>query len=153
MKTAKNPTVLFEFAECPKWLKILGFIYILYAVFLSIPWQPGGFSYDLGSSFVVALNQAFAAKIQFGKDFIYTYGPYGFLWAPRYFPETYRDIVVGRSFVGFVIGIGLFYIFAYCWNKNKWSTIFLIPFLFFFPNSGFSPDSFFIILVTLPCKC
>lgn len=129
---------------------ILNFVFICYAVLMSIPWQPGGFSYDLDESFKVALHEAFAAKVQFGKDFIYTYGPYGILQGVKYFPETYSAVALGYLFIGLVMGFGLVCIVNYCWKKNKWSVIFLFPFLFFFPNSGISLDSFFSVATILP---
>lgn len=141
---------LFRFKKYLNWLTLLGVIFVLYAAFMSIPWQPDSFSYDLDESFKVALNKAVAARMQFGKDFIYTYGPYGIVQLNKYLPETYDDMVAALFFVGLVAGIGIFRLFVYCWNQTKWSAIFLIPFLFFFPNSGISLDSFHIIIVTLP---
>lgn len=131
-------------------LKMAGFLFILFAVFLSIHWQPFGFTSSLDESWNAALNRAFAEEIQFGKDFVYTYGPYGFLLAPRSFPETFNDILVGRVFVGLLMGIGLWTLVVFCWKTNPWSTLFLVPFLFFFPNSGMPLDSFFVTLLTLP---
>ena len=150
MMVAQSSSVVLGSARRPYWLQFLGILFVLYAIFLTVHWQPFGFSSNLDESWNAALNRAFAAEMQFGKDFVYTYGPYGFLLAPRSFPETYSDLMVGRLFIGLVMGIGLFSLGVYCWNTHAWSTLFLVPFLFFFPNSGIPLDSFFVTLVTLP---
>ena len=72
MKTTKKNISLSGLIKYLDGLKILGIIFIGYAILMSIPWTPGGFSYDLDESFKVAVNEAFAANIQFGKDFVYT---------------------------------------------------------------------------------
>ena len=132
------------------WLKALGIVFLTYAVLMTLPWQPEGFSYDLDESYKVALNQAFAEGIQFGQDFVYTYGPYGIFQQVKYFPETYSSILIGRFFIALVAGIGLWTIFIHCLKRHRASCVFLLPFLFFFPNSGISLDTFYTVIVVLP---
>ena len=125
-------------------------VFVGYAVLMTIPWIPSGFAYNIDESYKAALNQAFANNLQFGKDFVYTYGPYGFLQNALYFPQTYAPLVSGRAFLGLIAGAGLFRLFEHCWNRDTRSAFFLLPLVFFFPNSGFAPDSFFLIIATLP---
>ena len=118
---------------------------------MTIDWKPRGFSYNLDDSFMVGLNKAFAENIQFGKDFVYTYGPYGFVQNGVYVPETYNALLLCRLFMGLVVGVGLLKIFLYCWkNHSRAASLFLLPFLCFFPESGVSTDSFYVIVVALP---
>ena len=132
------------------WLQTLEIVFLAYAVLMTLPWQPEGFSYDLDESYKVALNQAVVEGIQFGKDFVYTYGPYGIFQQVKYFPETYNSILIGRFFIALVAGAGLWKIFKHCSKKHKLSCVFLLPFLFFFPNSGMSLDTFYTVVVALP---
>ncbi|MEM6452240.1 MAG: hypothetical protein AAF703_18245 [Cyanobacteria bacterium P01_D01_bin.105] len=132
----------------PKFLA--GFIIICYSVLMSVPWLPRGLSSGLDPSYSVMLYKAFAANIQFGKDFVYTYGPYGMLQFDRYVPETYAALIIGRAFIGLTIGVGLCLITTFCWNQNKWSLLFLLPIIVFFPNLGVHRDSFHIYATLLP---
>lgn len=132
------------------WLQILGAFFCAYAAFVSMPWQPEGFSFDLDESYKVAINYAFAQNVQFGPDFTYTYGPYGVLQWAKLSPETYNSAMVGRFFLGLAMGVGLWTIFMACWRRQKSSALFLVPFLFFFPSSGISMDTFYTVLTVLP---
>lgn len=160
MKPSRNSALTFEHTSHSKrhsaanldgrLLKVLGAIFCLYAILMTMPWQPDGFSFDLDESYKVALNYAFATNAQFGPDFTYTYGPYGILQQVKFFPETYRAILMGRLFIGLATGLGLWTIFTACWKKHKASVLFLAPFLFFFPNSGLSLDTFYTLITVLP---
>ncbi len=67
------------------------------------------YDYNLDNSWVSAVHIAFRDKIQFGKDFIYTYGPYGFLRvANYYFPETYGYSVGFCLLIAIATWAGLF---------------------------------------------
>lgn len=117
---------------------------------MSVPWQPKGFSSGLDESYAFALYKAFADNFQFGKDFVYTYGPYGILHQDRYFPGTYTALVIGRAFVGLVIGVGLLRIAMHCWQQSRWSTLFLIPVFVSLANLGIRKDSMHIYCILLP---
>jgi hypothetical protein len=43
----------------------------------------------IDDSWVLALNTLFKQRLQFGRDIIFTYGPWGFLDARAYHPDTY----------------------------------------------------------------
>ena len=134
------------------WLKALCACFVTYAVLMTLPFDAKPFSAGLDESYMAALNVAFATNIQFGKDLVYTYGPYGLLHHFRYFPQTYHSVVLGRLFLGVVMGVGLWRIFAYCWQKHRHSCWFLLPLLFFFPNlhAQASMDAFCTVAIALP---
>ncbi len=44
---------------------------------------------DLDSSWALALGYAFNHGWQFGKDIVFTYGPYGFLYGKLFDPDNY----------------------------------------------------------------
>lgn len=93
-------------------------------------------------SWELALHEFFATKKQFGKEIIFTYGPYGFLFTKMYHPKTYWLTNLGWLFLALVFWWSSLYI-AYKLIKNKWLIFvwFLSLFFIFFDNS--SLDSFF----------
>ncbi|MGD1920693.1 MAG: hypothetical protein ACFCAD_18505 [Pleurocapsa sp.] len=132
-------------------LLIVGLFLLGYCALTILPWQPAPFSHNLDDSWASALHIAFRDRIQFGTDFIYTYGPYGFLRvAHYYFPETY-GYGFGFSILIAIAGwVGLFRIVRYCVSRRDWSWIFLVPILWFFPHNHLSIDSFQFLIVMLP---
>ncbi|BAZ46785.1 hypothetical protein NIES4102_38250 [Chondrocystis sp. NIES-4102] len=129
---------------------VIGLILLGYSLLNIIPWRVGGYGYDLDQSWESALNIAFANKIQFGKDFIYTYGPYGFLQDNLYFPETYGYLMALRLLITIAAWAGLFEIYKYCLRRGDKSVIFLIPILGFFPNRFIAMEPFLFLLIMLP---
>ncbi len=59
------------------------------ALLLIPPWIPGVPEADLDSSWAVAFSYAFNHGWQFGKDIVFTYGPYGFLYGKLFDPDNY----------------------------------------------------------------
>ena len=87
--------------------------------------------------------------MQFGSDFIYTYGPYGFIQVDLYFPDTYIYSFGLRLFIALVVWFGLLRIIQHCWQRRDHSVLFLIPILGFFPNSVWI-DHFQFTVIILP---
>ena len=132
-------------------LLIVGCLLLGYCLLTLLPWQPVGYGYDLDESWASAVHVAFRDKIQFGKDFIYTYGPYGFLRVARYyFPETYGYGVGFSILIAIAAWAGFFRLIRHCVGRQDKSFLFLIPILWFFPNMILSIDSFQFPLLTLP---
>ena len=129
---------------------VLAVIFAGYFVLMTVPWVPDGFYYGIDESFKIALNEAIRLNLQFGKDFVYTYGPHGFLLYPKYFPDTYRYLLIGRGFMGLCIGLGLLKVFVHCWRTCRPSVLFLLPFLLFCQNVAMSPDSLLMVAIALP---
>ena len=131
-------------------LLVIGLIFLCFCLLTILPWNPGGYGFDLDESWASAVHVAFTDEIQFGKDFIYTYGPYGFLTVDRYFPETYGYACGFRLLIALAVWAGLFRLVRHCIARHDGSIIFLIPILFFFPNAVLSMDSFQFPIVILP---
>lgn len=68
-------------------------IYFLAALLLPpwLPWMPES---GLDPSWVFVLNRAFTHHLQFGKEIIFTFGPYGFLYSGLFYPELYGFQIV-----------------------------------------------------------
>ena len=131
-------------------LLVIGLLFLGYCLLTVLPWEPVAYGFDLDESWASAVHVAFADKIQFGKDFIYTYGPYGFLQVDLYFPETYGYAFGFRLLIALAVWLGLFRLVRYCLGRRDGSIIFLIPILGFFPNLPIWMDYFQFTIVVLP---
>lgn len=132
-------------------LLLVGFALLGFCLFMLLPWKPGGFLYDLDGSWANGMHVIFRDKIQFGRDFIYTYGPYGFLQVNLYYPETYSYLFIFRFLIAVATWAGLFRIVRHCVSLGKGSTFFLLPVLVFFPAGPIWMDLFqFTLLALLP---
>jgi len=72
----------------------VGFIIFLLAALLLPPWLPWMPTSGLDPSWVFVLNHAFTHHWQFGKEIIFTFGPYGFLYSSLFYPELYGFQIV-----------------------------------------------------------
>src|SRR5262245_21139988 len=68
----------------------LGAVTALYAVAIVPPWtSEASSSFLLDTSWVLALHHAFASSLAFGRDVVFTFGPWGFLFGSMYHPATH----------------------------------------------------------------
>lgn len=63
-------------------------LFVLLAL-LFVPWALNTPSDGLDGSWVTVISHAFANGWQFGKDLVFTFGPYGFLYTKVNHPQTY----------------------------------------------------------------
>ena len=131
-------------------LLIVGLLLLGYCLLTVLPWQPGGYLYDLDGSWATAMHVAFREKIQFGQDFIYTYGPYGFLQVDIYLLETYSYSFLFRLLIAIAAWAGLFRLLRHCASRGDGSAFFMLPILFFFPAGPIWMDFFQFTVITLP---
>ena len=79
---------------------------LLFALWTIVPWRPlsvpGEPSY-LDPSWLVVLHRAFLEKLVFGRDIVFTYGPWGFVATRTYVPGTFAWLLA--SWVVFAAGI------------------------------------------------
>ena len=132
-------------------LLVVGCFLLGYCLLTILPWQPVGYGYSLDESWASAVHIAFGDKIQFGKDFISAYGPYGFLRvADYYFPATYAYAFSFSCIVAIAAWAGLFRLTRHCVSVGNGAVFWLIPLLWFFPNQDLLIDSFQLPLLILP---
>src|ERR1700730_1906518 len=62
--------------------RVLAGLFILWIILASFPVPPFGLGSGLDASWGYALNMAHAQHLVFGKDFIFTFGPLGYLTCP-----------------------------------------------------------------------
>lgn len=72
----------------------LGIFSFFYALGIYVPWNiltfEAGF---IDNSWEFILHYAFDKNWQFGKDIIFTFGPFGFLYGGNFFPSTYSLLI------------------------------------------------------------
>lgn len=77
----------------------IGALVLLYALGALVPWQPAiQVENALDDSWAMVMHAAFAARWDFGRDLVFTFGPWGFLYR-GYHPDTYGFLVSGWLFL------------------------------------------------------
>jgi hypothetical protein len=66
---------------------------------LMIPFEPGMPGPSLDPSWRYAINEAVARHFVFGKDLIFTFGPYGSLYTQMYHPATDARMLAGSAYL------------------------------------------------------
>ena len=80
---------------------------VLLAV-LTVVWLAPGLPYpEQDSAWVLALNQAVADGLAFGRDVIYPLGPWGNVYAGQYHPATDGMMLAGGTVIAFALAAGL----------------------------------------------
>lgn len=77
---------------------LIGALTLLFAYHLLLPLTPIKFNDTLDYSWELALNVCFAEQMQFGKEVLFTYGPYGFIMNRLYYPATFSIMFVSWLF-------------------------------------------------------
>ena len=60
----------------------------------------------------MVLHRAFAQKMQFGKDIVFTYGPWGFVETRTYFPDTFGIMLLAWALIATALWFG-------CWTVAR----------------------------------
>lgn len=99
---------------------------LLLSSLLTMIWLAPGFPYpEQDSAWVLALNQAVAERLRFGRDVIYPLGPWGAVYAGQYHPATDAMMLVGGALVAVALASGLA---ALARNGRRW-VVLLAPML------------------------
>ena len=64
-------------------------------------------SIPLDPSWVIGLNQAAAQNLQFGKDLIFTFGPYAAVYTKAFHPGTAQLELIGSLYLGLLYAVAL----------------------------------------------
>lgn len=116
------------FFECSSWFKRLGNRYLCYClnalllliiIPLFVPFSPKMPSSGLDSSWALALNQAVAQGLVFGKDIIFTLGPYSAIYSKFYHPATDGMMLWGSLYLAGIYWFALAKLnmkVPWCWS-------------------------------------
>jgi hypothetical protein len=106
---------------------------IFLIIIIFVPFDFYKFENNIDNSWAIGLNLAIKNNFIFGKDFIFTYGPLGYLMTGLPFYVSIFNIFIFRLF----LIVNSFYFIKYSYNYFGINFILLIP-LFLFVNFLFS---------------
>jgi hypothetical protein len=91
-----------------KTLKCL-LIFFFFLSFL-VPLYPSGFNASLDPSWGLALNEAYIGNMIFGKDVIFTFGPYSSIFSRQYHPSTDNLMLFGSLYLAVMYTLVIYFI-------------------------------------------
>ncbi|KTD01395.1 transmembrane protein [Fluoribacter gormanii] len=112
-----------------------------------VPLSPKMPAPGIDPSWALGLNQAVAQGLAFGKEIIFTLGPYSSLYTKAYHPATDLMMIVGCLYLALTYWGCLLFLM----KKNKWylALIYCVPFL----GMIYSRDSLFLSYPLLAGLC
>jgi hypothetical protein len=132
----------FDFGRVEKILKCL-LIFFFFLNFL-VPLYPSGFNASLDPSWGLALNEAFMGDMVFGKDIVFTFGPFSSIYTRQYHPRTDNLMLFGSLYLAVMYTLVIYFI-----SRNvqllKFLSAMFIVFIVFVSN-----DRGDILLFTYP---
>ena len=100
---------------------LIGVFFFLTCIAVFVPLKPNLPSEGLDPSWIFTLNEAVSQQWVFGKDVIFTFGPYASIWHKTYHPGVDKLMIGGGLFLGTFFA-GLLYLF-FKKTKIKWILI------------------------------
>ncbi len=102
LKTKKNPAServkdLIKLKLIKENLFLAALLLVTVAVF--VPFSPGMPWESLDPSWVYGMNEAVAQGMSFGKDIVFTFGPYASIYTKTYHPATDKLMIFGSLFL------------------------------------------------------
>lgn len=98
---------------------------VVLLILLAVPFSPSYPSVGLDTSWMYGLNEAVARHLRFGRDIIFTFGPYASVYTRQYHPSTDHLMIAG-SIVVYTAGFALF---ARSSERTRQAWMWVLPFL------------------------
>jgi hypothetical protein len=86
---------------------------------------------NVDSSWVFAINAAVAQHLRFGKDVVFTFGPYGSIYTRSFHPATDRLMIFGSLLLALSYATALLYL---SWGRKPYLVIIFLLFCATFPD-------------------
>jgi hypothetical protein len=126
------------------WLqKIARAMLIITAILVFVPLNPVMPGTDLDASFKFGINRAIEQNLVFGKDIVFTYGPYASIYTRLYDPATDHIIMFASLFLGLATAIVVYKL------AQSRSIIWHLLFTAFLASGTFLPDPPILFLYPL----
>jgi len=132
----------------------IGLLLLVSIAVALIPMSPGMPGPGLDASWVYGLGEAVARQFVFGKDLVFTFGPYASIYTSSYHPATYHYVLFGSACMALGFAILLLHLLA------GRSLVFSLLVIFFLSCNAGAPDatllvyplllSLFVYRLTLP---
>ena len=97
MSLEKRGPIIPKMISLIDWSVTIFLLITVFAVF--VPWIPGMPSAGLDGSWVFGVNQAMAQGLSFGKEIIFTFGPYAAIYTKQYHPATDGLMLAGSLYL------------------------------------------------------
>lgn len=127
-------------------LSKLVLLFIIVSVF--VPFSPKFPAAGIDSSWALALNQAVAQGLAFGKEIVFTLGPYSSIYTKAYHPATSLMMITGSLYLAVAYWAALLFLASH--TRWYWTLIYCVP-LF---GMLYARDSLFfsyVLLIGLIC--
>jgi hypothetical protein len=116
-----NKLDIFGDPEPPVIRWALQFLLFIATVCVFVPFRPGMPMENLDSSWVFGMNQAVSQGLAFGRELVFTYGPYAAIYTRTYHPATDFLMMFGSSFLALCYGFAALLVTRNC----KWYLLIL----------------------------
>ncbi|PWY54885.1 hypothetical protein DGG96_14805 [Legionella qingyii] len=120
---------------------------LLTLIIAFVPFSPKMPAPGIDPSWALGLNQAVAQGLAFGKEIIFTLGPYSSLYTKAYHPATDLMMIAGCLYLAFTYWGCLLFLMKK--NRWYWTLIYCVPFL----GMIYSRDSLFFSYPLLAGLC
>lgn len=120
-----------------------GLLFLIISIALIVPFSPKMPAYGLDPAWALAINEAVAQSFSFGKEIIFTLGPYAAIYTKVYHPATDGMMLWGGLCLSLVYGVTLLLLLKRLYWP--WILALLILYLFFI----YSKDALFLSLPLL----
>jgi hypothetical protein len=117
------------------WLISLTTIIVVFVPFL--PGMPAG---DLDNSWMLGLNQAQSQGLVFGRDIIFTFGPYASVYTKQYHPATYLLMMSSSLYLALVCWL------CFCFLIYREKHVWFILLFALLAGTNYSQDALFFAL-------
>ena len=127
----------------------MGFVLdALYALGILVPWLTIYVSASQECGWELGFRMAFLSKTPFGTDFVFTYGPWGFVFSKLYHPSLYGLTVGIRSVLAVWFVASARILAKRVWHDNPVMVTFICALVV--SMASLHRDAIFIILAALP---
>ncbi|WP_454783703.1 hypothetical protein [Legionella sp. WA2024007413] len=120
---------------------------LLILIIAFVPFSPKMPASGIDPSWALGLNQAVAQGLAFGKEIIFTLGPYSSLYTKAYHPATDLMMILGCFYLALMYWVCLFFLMQK--KRWYWTLIYCVPFL----GMIYSRDSLFFSYPLLAGLC
>lgn len=142
-------------ARAPAW-KVRagrGLLFLVALVLFSLSWmswKPVQFGPELEESWHAVLHWAFAERMRVGVDWVFTYGPWGFLGTDTYYPPTYPLLLLGQAGWCVAAALAADRFVAACFPRRLAGVLWLLALVWAGLEAGFLLPLLALALVRLP---
>lgn len=95
---------------------VFGPLLLITVLAIFVPLTPGVKWSELDQSWAFGMNQAIAQGLVFGKDIVFTFGPYASIYTKTFHPATDHLMVGG----GFYLGLSFFFVAFLNFRDSRW---------------------------------